>query len=293
MSGEKPGGHGDRAAAIAALELAVWDLRAKLADEPAWQTIARAFGREPQQAGAPVYAAGGYYGADADASALAEELRGYLDSGYRAVKVKIGGTSLAGDLARIEAALAVLDCPTRLAVDANARFDAGTAETWGLALDGYGLRWLEEMVDPLDYRGHARLAAGLQTPIATGENLFSRQDVVNLLEFGGMRAGRDLFQMDAGLSYGLGEYAAMLSEAEARGHDRSQMVPHGGHLINLHIVTALGLGGCEAYPRVFAPVGGFSPQCRMDDGRVRPGDAPGFGLEGKPELRPWIERVAP
>jgi hypothetical protein len=59
LADEKPGGHGDRAAAAAALELACWDLNAKLGDEPAYLTIARHFGRQP--AAVAVYAAGGYY----------------------------------------------------------------------------------------------------------------------------------------------------------------------------------------------------------------------------------------
>ena len=61
MANEKPGGHGDRAGAAGALELAVWDLNAKLADMPAHALIARHFGREPAADGVPVYAAGGYY----------------------------------------------------------------------------------------------------------------------------------------------------------------------------------------------------------------------------------------
>jgi L-alanine-DL-glutamate epimerase-like enolase superfamily enzyme len=153
------------------------------------------------------------------------------------------------------------------------------------------LRWLEEMGDPLDYGIQAALTAEIATPIATGENLFSRQDVRNLLAFGAPRPGRDIFQMDAGLSYGLGEYAGMIADMEAAGHSRSQAMPHGGHLINLHIVTALGLGGCEAYPSVFVPFGGYSRQCRLSDGRIRPSDAPGFGLEQKDDLRPEIERI--
>lgn len=61
MRNEKPGGHGDRAAAMGALELAVWDLNAKLADEPACAIIARAFGRTLGDRRTTAYAAGGYY----------------------------------------------------------------------------------------------------------------------------------------------------------------------------------------------------------------------------------------
>lgn len=292
MRDEKPGGHGDRAGAVAALELAAWDLAAKLGDEPAWVTISRALQSPAHEAGCAVYAAGGYYATDGADTALVEEVRRYRDRGYRAVKIKIGGAALARDLARVEAAIAAMGDAGRVAVDANGRFDRKAALEWGARLDDYGLRWLEEMGDPLDYAANAALIGRVRTPVATGENLFSRQDARNLLAFGGMRPGHDIFQMDAGLSYGLGEYAGMIEDMEAAGHDRAQALPHGGHLINLHIVTALGLGGCEAYPGVFQPFGGYAPQCALHEGRIFASDAPGFGLEQKPELKPYLERLA-
>ena len=106
-----------------------------------------------------------------------------------------------------------------------------------------------------------------------------------------MRPGRDVFQMDAGLSYGITEYAGMIQVLEAHGFDRAQAVPHGGHLINLHTVVGLGLGACEAYPGVFQPFGGYSRQCEIRDARVRPSDAPGFGLEQKAELLPFLRQL--
>jgi hypothetical protein len=97
--------------------------------------------------------------------------------------------------------------------------------------------------------------------------------------------------MDAGLSYGVGEYARMLDVLEDAGYDRARAFPHGGHLINLHIGIGLNLGGCEVYPHVFQPFGGFSPACRLENGRAVPSDAPGFGLEEKLELREHIAAV--
>jgi len=283
LRNEKPGGHGDRAAAVAALELAAWDLLAKLRDEPAWAAVARHTQTAPAGS-ADVYAAGWYYRADDTPQTLPDEIRGYLDAGYGAVKIKIGGLPLEDDVARIERALAVLDSPSRLAVDANGRFDRNEALRYAEALEGLGLRWYEEPGDPLDYRQNSEIIATYDGAVATGENLFSAADVVNLCEYGGMRPGRDVFQMDAGLSYGLTEYLRMIDVLEARGHNRRQCYPHGGHLINLHIVVGAGLGGCEAYPDVFRPVGGYSPDCAVIDGRIHPGDAPGFGLERKSEL---------
>ncbi|MEU5993659.1 enolase C-terminal domain-like protein [Spirillospora sp. NPDC047418] len=284
MRDEKPGGHGDRAAAAGAVELAVWDLLAKYHDEPAHAVIARAFGREPAPTGTPVYAAGGYYHPDDSLDRLRTELTGYADQGYRMVKIKIGGAALPDDLARVETAVEVIGGGDGVAVDANGRFDRDQALDYAAALAGLGLRWYEEAADPLDYALNRELAEVYPGAIATGENLFSVQDVRNLLSYGGVRPDRDVFQMDAGLSYGLTEYARMIEAMESRGVDRAQAFPHGGHLINLHIVTGLGLGGCEAYPGVFEPFGGYSPDCRLSDGLIHPGQAPGFGLEAKPGL---------
>ena len=62
-------------------------------------------------------------------------------------------------------------------------------------------------------------------------------------------------------------------------------------MINLHTVIGLGLGGCEAYPGVFKPFGGYAPECRIAEGRVHATDAPGFGLEQKAELRPHLAAI--
>ncbi len=289
MTNEKPGGHGDRAGAVAAVELAVWDLEAKLRDEPACATIARAAGRDGAVGRASVYAAGGYYyDGDDSVDRLRAELEGYRSLGFDAFKIKVGGAPLDVDLARIEAALDVAGAGARLAVDANGRFDLDTAQAYGRALAPYGLRWFEEPGDPLDYALLHQLIAGYDGAVATGENLFSAIDVENLVRFGGMRPGIDIVQIDPGLSYGITEYGRVLDRLEAHGFDRTSCFPHGGHLINLHVVVGLGLGGCEAYPGVFGPFGGYAPTCAIGDGTVLPSDAPGFGLEEKPDLAPHL-----
>lgn len=289
LSGEKPGGHGDRAAAAGALELACWDLNAKLRDEPACVTIARHVGREPAPA-VPVYAAGGYYGSGG-VDALRREMRGYLDLGYDAVKMKIGGAPLGEDLTRIEAVADTVGGAGRVAVDANGRFERAEATRWAAALAPYGLRWYEEPGDPLDYALHHAVTDCYDGAVATGENLFSVPDVTNLVRYGGMRPNHDVFQMDPGLSYGLGEYLRMLEVLEAHGFDRRHAFPHGGHLINLHVAAGLGLGGCEAYPGVFAPFGGYPDGCVVSAGRIAPPDTAGFGLERKAGLAELITEL--
>lgn len=294
MRNEKPGGHGDRAAAAGALELAVWDLNAKLDDEPAHVGISRHFGRQGKTGGVDVYAAGGYYypGEGDGTGRLRDELLRYQDMGFSAYKMKIGGADLSTDLKRIEAALTVAGEGSRLSVDVNGRYDLDAALSCARAIEPYQLRWYEEVGDPLDYDLNRRLTEAYPLPVATGENLFSTQDVKNLALFGGMRPGKDIFQMDAGLCYGLGEYARMLDLLESHGFNRAQAYPHGGHLINLHIAVGLELGGCEAYPGVFQPFGGYPEGCGLGGGLVRPTNAPGFGLEEKTNLRPWLDQLA-
>lgn len=290
LRNEKPGGHGDRAHAVAALELALWDLNAKLLDEPAYATIGRAYRIKPIAA-MPVYAAGGYYYPNDNAGRLQDELKGYQDAGYTRFKMKIGGASLLEDMARIDAALKIVDHAAHLAVDANGRFDLPTALEYGRAMRDFGLRWYEEPGDPLDYTLMRKLGEDYPHALATGENLFSAQDVRNLVQFGGMRADRDLFQMDPGLSYGLGEFNRMIAAMEDASFSRRMLHPHGGHMIALHIVVGLGLGGSEAYPGVFSPFGGYTPQCVVRDGTVAPSAAPGFGLEEKPDMLPHIKAL--
>lgn len=291
MRNEKPGGHGDRAAAVAAIELACWEINAKLEDEPAWRTIARHAGLSLEPRGVPVYAAGGYYYPQDGLARLQDELRAYRDTGFNTFKIKIGGTSLQEDLRRVEAALTVADTGAQLSVDANGRFDLSQAQAYAKALAPFRLRWLEEMGDPLDFELNRQISHDCDTALATGENLFSATDVGNLLRYAGLRPQQDIFQMDPGLSYGLSEYLQMLTLLEAQGHTRQQVHPHGGHLINLHVVAGLDLGGCEAYPGVFQPFGGFSSRCELRHHRIWPSDAPGFGLEEKDNLRPWLDRL--
>jgi L-alanine-DL-glutamate epimerase-like enolase superfamily enzyme len=283
MRDEKPGGHGDRSVAVGVLDMAVWDLVAKIAGEPLHRLLARRHGDGAPDERVWTYAAGGYYRADEDVEALAEEMRGYLDRGYTTVKLKIGGAPLADDLRRIDAVAALVD-PARIAVDANGRFDLDTALEYADALAPYGLHWYEEPGDPLDYRLQATLAERYAPPLATGENLFSHQDARNLLRYGGMRPDRDWLQFDPALGYGLTEFLRTIAIVRAAGWSPRRIVPHGGHQFALAIAAGLHLGGNESYPDEFRPFGGFADDTPVKDGRVAPCEAPGIGIERKAAL---------
>jgi D(-)-tartrate dehydratase len=289
MRDEKPGGHGDRAVAVGTLDMALWDAAAKARGKPLHRLLRERF--RPHEAPAEsvwVYAAGGYYHPGDDLTRLRNEVASYLDLGYRDVKIKIGGAPLAVDRKRIEAVLGVLPAGHRLAVDANGRFDLLTALEYAQALSEYELLWYEEPCDPLDYRSHAVLAEHYPGALATGENVFSHQDVRNLLRYGGLRGDRDVLQMDPCLSYGVAEYAQMLRVLDEHGWRSARCCPHGGHQYNLAVAAAFGLGGCESYPHVFEPYGGFADETPIEEGRVRLPEVPGIGIEHKAALRQLI-----
>jgi L-alanine-DL-glutamate epimerase-like enolase superfamily enzyme len=284
MTGEKPGGHGERSVAVGALDMALWDAVAKVEEQPLHRLLAGRFRGAPADERVWVYAAGGYYQPGKDVAALQDELRGYLELGYRVVKIKIGGATLDEDLRRVEAALDVVGTGANLAVDANGRFDLETALAYGAALAPYDLRWYEEAGDPLDYALQAGLAARYAPPLATGENLFSMQDARNLIRYGGMRAGHDVLQFDPALSYGLVEYRRTLEMLRQHGWSPRDCVPHGGHQMALNMAAGLGLGGNESYPGVFQPFGGFADTTPVRDGHVTLPGIPGVGFEAKGAL---------
>src|SRR5215207_8549649 len=100
MTGEKPGGHGERSVAVGVIDMAVWDAVAKIEEKPLNRVLADRYRDGEADDKVWVYAAGGYYQPDKDLCALQDEMRGYLDIGYLTVKMKIGGAPLDDDLRR-------------------------------------------------------------------------------------------------------------------------------------------------------------------------------------------------
>jgi D(-)-tartrate dehydratase len=284
MTNEKPGGHGDRSVAVGILDMALWDLAAKLEGKPLCRLLAERYRKSEADESVYVYAAGGYYYPGKDIPALLDEMRSYLDLGYSTVKIKIGGATLAEDIQRIEAVLDLLGPGQDLAVDANGRFDLDLAIKYAEALNAYQLKWYEEPCEPLDYEVLGKVASVSKNPVATGENLFSTPDSLNLVRYGGLSRERDYLQMDPALSYGLVEYLRILEMLRRHQWSPRRCIPHGGHLMGLHLAAGLGLHGNESYPGVFQPFGGFADANKVEAGRVRLPDAPGLGIECKSNL---------
>jgi L-alanine-DL-glutamate epimerase-like enolase superfamily enzyme len=282
MRNEKPGGHGERSVAVGVVDMALFDLAAKIAEQPLYRFLSDRYGDGDPDTSVFVYGAGGYYAPGKTLRDLQDEMKRFIDAGYDVVKMKIGGAPLKEDLARIEAALSVLGGDgSRLAVDVNGRFDLRTALEYGEAIEPYGLFWYEEPGDPLDFGLHATLSEHYAGPMATGENLFSLPDARNLIRYAGMRPDRDTIQIDPALSYGLVEYLRIQDMLKRHGWSSRRCIPHGGHQFSLHIAAALKLGGNESYPGEFYPTGGFADGAVVENSRVGLTEIPGIGFEAK------------
>ena len=284
MHNEKPGGHGERSAAVGAVDMALWDIAAKVERKPLYQLLGERYNGGNYNNRVYTYAAGGYYYPGKNETMLRDELKKYLDMGFSECKIKVGGVPLEQDLERIDAALAVLGDGGKLAVDANGRFELARALDFLKAIEPYHLKWYEEPVEPLDFLSTAAIAQNSQTPIATGENIFSFVDSRNLIRYGGLKPKRDYLQMDPALSYGLVEYLKMLKMLRENGWSAKRCIPHGGHQFGLHLAAGLGLNGNESYPEVFYPFGQFAPQMTLEGGEVTLPDEPGIGYELVPEI---------
>lgn len=279
MTGERPGGHGERCVAVGTLDMALWDAAAKIAGLPLHRFLAGRLGREVSGAPVPAYASGGYPYPEDDITALSEEVRCFTSLGFTHVKIKIGAAPLDHDLRRIEAAAACLASSDHLAVDALNAYDPARALAAAAALARFGLWWFEDICDPLDFATHARVAAGYAPPIAAGEALFSAAEAALLDQHAGLRRDRDILLFDPVHCYGLPGYLRIIDTLTAAGWPRHAFWPHGGHLFSLHLVAALGLGGAEATPLAFHPFHGPPPVLPVSVGRISPPDVPGIGFE--------------
>jgi L-alanine-DL-glutamate epimerase-like enolase superfamily enzyme len=219
-------------------------------------------------------------------------MRRHLDAGYTMVKMKVGGLPLADDVRRVAAVREVVAPRGRLAVDANCKFGRDEALAYAKALAPLGLAWFEEPCDPADYALTAEIAAVYDPPLATGENLFSTQDVDNLVRFGGLRADRDVIQIDPPQSYGIVQFARSVAMLERHGWKRTSLFPHGGNQMSLHIAGGFGLGGAESYPGVFGAFGGFADDAVLENGFLRLPDRPGIGFEAQNALYRIMRELA-
>lgn len=149
--------------AISAVDIALWDLRCKALGQPLWQVAGGVSDRCRAYAG----------GIDLNfpLPKLLNSIRGYLDRGFNAVKIKIGQPTLEEDVERIAAVREMIGPDVTFMVDANYAMSVDQAIACARAIAPYGITWFEEPTIPDDYKGYGRIAEATGMPLAMGENL--------------------------------------------------------------------------------------------------------------------------
>ena len=285
MQREKAGGHTERSVAIGTIETALWDAVAKIEGKPLHRVLADRYSGGKLVDKVFCYVGGGWYTPGQTFKDVQDEMRRHLDDGYTMVKMKVGGLPLAEDMKRVEAVKSILPSGTLLAVDANCKFQRDEGLAYAKALKQFDLRWFEEPCDPIDYALLAEIGEAYGLAMSTGENLFSTQDVENLVRFGGMKAARnDVIQVDPPQAYGITQYARTVAMLEKHKWPRSGLFPHGGNLMSLAIAAGFGLGGAESYPGVFGAFAGYADDHKVENGYLTLSDRPGIGFEGQSAL---------
>jgi L-alanine-DL-glutamate epimerase-like enolase superfamily enzyme len=164
--------------AISAVDMALWDLKARRAGTALWRLLG---GHDPR---VPCYAGG--IDLDLPLDALLRQTDGNLERGFRAIKMKVGRARLAEDVERVAAMRRHLGDGFPLMADANMKWTADLAIRAARAFAPHDLTWLEEPVIPDDVAGHARVVAEGGLPVASGENLRSLWDFKQLIAAGGV-----------------------------------------------------------------------------------------------------------
>ena len=222
--------HGRRGAvlrAISAVDIALWDALSKEAGLPLYRHLGGS-DREP----VPAYASGGYYAEGKGPAGLAEEMRGYLEMGFRAVKMKLGRLTPKEDAVRVRAAREAVGPDVALFLDANNAWpDADAAIDAIRHFEEYDPGWIEEPLMPDDIEGHARVAAAVRTPVATGEIHATRWEFQQLIDHNAAA----ILQPDGGVCGGITETRRIAALAAA--HD-IPIAPHWFPELHVHVVAS-------------------------------------------------------
>ncbi len=253
--------------AYSAIDLALWDLKGKAAGLPLYKLLGGA--RES----APVY------GSDTawlwmSPEEILDASRPYLDQGMMGIKVKVGADPEA-DADRLTRLREALGDDVWLAVDANERYDYGTALAMGhFFQEEIGADWFEEPITCEDVEGHARLVSKLEIAIAGGEMLFGLDEFRSYLQ----RDALAVVQPDVTRLGGLTACLKIVALAEAQ---HRLLSPHLLPEVGVHLACGLpSVTNVEYMPWLY-PV--FANPPRLERGRLVPPPRPGMGLEVDPD----------
>lgn len=264
--------------AISVIDIALWDIRAKVAGLPLYKLLGGARDR------VDAYIAGGYYQKGKGLAELAEEVQRSISTGARAIKMKIGALPIREDVERVRTVRKAIGDDVRLMVDANCAYRPHEAIQLARRIEEFDIYWFEEPTAVDDYDGHRRIAESTIIPIATGENEYTKFGFRDLIAH---RAAA-ILNPDATICGGITETVKIGHLAETFG---LSLAPHGPQEVHVHIVAGLQSGlMLEFYRDTVDPLYGRVYRENLsldDDGTVSPPDTPGVGLD------PDYEALAP
>jgi L-alanine-DL-glutamate epimerase-like enolase superfamily enzyme len=213
--------------AMAAIDIALWDIVGKQAELPLYRLL----GGYTNQV--PAYVTGGYYTPGRGIPELVAECQGYVEAGYKAVKLKVGGTTLGEDVARVKAVRQALGDDVNIMLDANRAWDVKTAIEAAHRFSEFHPRWLEEPIQWYDdLRAMSFLRQHTHIPLASGENAHHRFDARELLE----QRAIDVMQFDGTKNGGITEWRKIAGMCSMYHVD---VAPHHDPQIHGHLVAAM------------------------------------------------------
>lgn len=259
-------------AAIAGIDIALWDLKGKLLGQPVWRLLGGG------KSTAPAYASGGYYGPEGEAAidALVEEMASYVALGYSTVKMKVGGLPISADVERVRAVRDSAGAGVTILLDANQAYDIQSAIAAARAFEPYGIGWFEEPLHWYDsVFGLGQVSHAISIATASGESELHRWGCRDLIEHAGIR----VMQFDCTRAGGVTEWLKVAACAAAHG---VVMAPHHDAQIHGHLVAAVPNGHIlEVFPNPLRdPLWEelFTGRPNVTNGVVHLSDSPGFGF---------------
>ena len=249
--------------AIAAVDIALWDLAGKRAKLPLWRLLG---GHNPR---VKAYAGGVdlYFTIEQ----LKEQAMGFLGKGFRAIKMKVGRPRLAEDVSRVKAVRELIGPDIPLMVDVNMGWTAEQAIQGTRAFADHGVFWLEEPTIPDDLAGHLKIMREGVLPIATGENFHTLYEFQNFITAGAVSFPEPDLATCGGVSVWM--KVARLAEAH-----NLPVTTHGVHDLHVHLLAAIpNASYLEAHG--FGLEKYLANPMRITDGETLAPERPGHGVE--------------
>ena len=270
-AGASVGRSGVATQAIAAIDIALYDLKAKRAGLP----LAKLLGAYRDSVQTYNTSGGFLHAPIEEVKARATQS---LAEGIGGIKIKVGQPDSRIDLKRVTAVREHLGDDVPLMVDANQQWDRPTALRFGRVLEQFGLVWIEEPLDAYDAEGHAQLARALDTPIASGEMLTSVAEHHELIRHGAV----DVIQPDAPRIGGITQFLRLAALAE---HRNLLLAPHFAMEIHVHLAAAYPHEPWLEHFDWLHPL--FEERLEVRGGRMHLSGRPGLGITLSERTRAW------